>query len=69
MLNSPLAGCAAIVVLGPSGAALGRRVCELLPGARLHGPHAVPGEWDEVYDRLVPHLRELFTAKMGPPSS
>ena len=37
-------------------------MCELLPGARLHGPHAVPGEWDEVYDRLVPHLRELFTA-------
>ena len=62
MLDSPLAGSAAIVVLGPSGAALGRRVCELLPGARLHGPHAVPGEWDEVYDRLVPHLRELFTA-------
>jgi cobalt-precorrin 5A hydrolase / precorrin-3B C17-methyltransferase len=62
MLNSPLAERAAIVVLGPSGAALGRQVRELLPGARLHGPHAVPGEWDEVYDRLVPHLRELFTA-------
>lgn len=52
----------AIVVLGPSGELLGRRVRNLLPGARLHGPRAVPGEWDEAYDRVVPHLRDLFAA-------
>src|SRR5580658_9548799 len=62
MPNSPLAGRAAIVVLGPSGAALGRRARDLLPGATLHGPRALPGEWDETYDRVVPHLRELFAA-------
>ena len=45
---------AAIVALGPSGAALGRRVCGLLPGAELHGPRAAPGDWDQTYDRLVP---------------
>ena len=53
---------AAIVVLGPSGVALGRRVRDLLPGATLHGPRAVPGEWDATYERVVPHLRELFAA-------
>ena len=62
MPNSPLAERAAIIVLGPSGAALGRRARDLLPGATLHGPRAVPGEWDETYDRIVPHLRELFAA-------
>jgi cobalt-precorrin 5A hydrolase/precorrin-3B C17-methyltransferase len=55
-----LPGGAAVVVLGTSGAELGRRVRGLLPGARLHGPRGVPGEWDVVYDRAVPHLRELF---------
>ena len=53
---------AAIVVLGPGGAALGRRVRDLLPGARLHGPRSVPGDWDETYDRAVPHIAELFAA-------
>lgn len=53
---------AAIVVLGPSGTALGRRVRDLLPGATLHGPRAVRGEWDATYERVVPHLRELFAA-------
>jgi cobalt-precorrin 5A hydrolase/precorrin-3B C17-methyltransferase len=62
MPNSPLAERAAIVVLGPSGAALGRRARDLLPGATLHGPRAAPGEWDETYDRVVPHLRDLFAA-------
>ena len=52
----------AIVILGPSGAALGRRVRDLLPGASLHGPSAVPGVWDETYDRAMPHLAELFAA-------
>jgi cobalt-precorrin 5A hydrolase/precorrin-3B C17-methyltransferase len=53
---------AAIVVLGPSGAALGRRVRDLLPGALLHGPRTAPGDWDEVYDRVVPHLGNLFAS-------
>ncbi len=53
---------AAIVVLGPSGAALGRRVRDLLPGASLHGPHATAGEWDETFGRAVPHLAALFAA-------
>jgi cobalt-precorrin 5A hydrolase / precorrin-3B C17-methyltransferase len=53
---------AAVVVLGTSGAALGRRVRDLLPGALLHGPRGTPGEWDAAYDRVVPHLCEIFTA-------
>ena len=53
---------AAVVVLGPGGAALGRRVCAVLPGARLYGPRASPGDWDEAYDRVVPLLAELFAA-------
>jgi cobalt-precorrin 5A hydrolase/precorrin-3B C17-methyltransferase len=52
---------AAIVVLGPSAAALGRQVRDLLPGARLHGPRA-DGDWDEAYDHVVPHLRALYVA-------
>jgi cobalt-precorrin 5A hydrolase/precorrin-3B C17-methyltransferase len=52
----------AILVLGPSGAALGRKVRDLLPAARLHGPRRHPGEWDESYDRLVPQIAALFTA-------
>src|SRR5260370_11685945 len=67
---------AAVVVLGPGGAVLGRRVCAVLPGARLYGPRAqrphpsLPrsrgregegeGDWDEAYDRVVPLLAELF---------
>jgi cobalt-precorrin 5A hydrolase/precorrin-3B C17-methyltransferase len=56
---APPAG-AAIVVLGASAAAVGRRVRDLLPGAQLHGPRGVTGDWDVVYDRVMPHLRELF---------
>ena len=51
---------AAVVVLGPGGAALGRRVCGVLPGARLYGPRVHKGDWDEAYDRVVPLLAELF---------
>jgi cobalt-precorrin 5A hydrolase / precorrin-3B C17-methyltransferase len=51
---------AAVVVLGPSGIALGRRVRDLLPGARLHGPRGAADACNETYDRVVPHLRELF---------
>ena len=53
---------AAVVVLGASGSALGRRVCQVLPGATLHGPSAAAGDWDATYDRAVPHVRELFVA-------
>ncbi|HWB50899.1 MAG TPA: precorrin-3B C(17)-methyltransferase [Stellaceae bacterium] len=53
---------AAVVVLGPGGAALGRRVRALLPGAELHGPRAAAGDWDAAYERLAPHLRALFEA-------
>ena len=53
---------AAILALGPSGAALGRRVRDLLPAAGLHGPRHHPGEWDENYDRLMPHIAALFAA-------
>jgi cobalt-precorrin 5A hydrolase/precorrin-3B C17-methyltransferase len=58
----PLPSDAAIVVLGPSGATLGRRVRDLLPGATLHGPRAADGDWDEAYERALPHLRQLFAA-------
>src|SRR5438132_1901549 len=53
---------AAVVVLGPGGAALGRLVCGVLPGARLYGPRAQEGDWDEAYERVVPLLAELFAA-------
>ena len=51
---------AAIVVLGPSGAELGRKARDLLPGAKLHGPRTDTGDWDESYDRVVPHIAALF---------
>jgi len=55
-----------VVVLGPGGAALGRLVCDLLPGARLYGPRSRPGaradDYDEVYDRVMALFAELFAA-------
>jgi cobalt-precorrin 5A hydrolase / cobalt-factor III methyltransferase / precorrin-3B C17-methyltransferase len=51
---------AAVVVLGPSAAALGCRVRDLLPEARLYGPRAHRGAWDDRYDRALPLLRRLF---------
>ncbi len=56
---------AAVVVLGSGGAALGRRVCEVLPGARLYGPRAQPGDWDEAYDRVVPAARRSCSPPAG----
>ena len=53
---------AAVVVLGPGGAAVGRRICAVLPGARLYGPRTSRGDWDEAYDRVIPLLAELFAA-------
>ncbi|MGE3944116.1 MAG: precorrin-3B C(17)-methyltransferase [Alphaproteobacteria bacterium] len=52
----------AIVVLGPGGAALGRRVRDLLPGAELFAPRGRVGNSDHAYDSLIPLLRELFAA-------
>jgi cobalt-precorrin 5A hydrolase/precorrin-3B C17-methyltransferase len=52
----------AIVAFGRSGLALGRRLRAGLPGALLHGPRAHPGDWDETYDRAVPHVAALFAA-------
>ena len=53
---------AAVVVLGTSAAAIGRRVCNLLPDARLHGPRTIAGDWDEAYDRAVAHIADLVAA-------
>jgi cobalt-precorrin 5A hydrolase/precorrin-3B C17-methyltransferase len=55
-----LADDIAIVILGSSGEALGRRLRAALPGARLHGPQAHSGDWDESYDRATAHIGRLF---------
>ena len=62
-MMQPLPRGAAIVLLGPGGAALGRRVRDLLPQARLCGPRTAPSaDWGETYDRLMPFLAALFAA-------
>jgi cobalt-precorrin 5A hydrolase / cobalt-factor III methyltransferase / precorrin-3B C17-methyltransferase len=50
----------AIVVIGPSGAALGRRLRTALPHAELHGPRAKARDWDQAYDRAAAHIASLF---------
>jgi cobalt-precorrin 5A hydrolase / precorrin-3B C17-methyltransferase len=52
----------AIIVLGPSGAALGRRLRDALPGSRLHGPHGINGDWDQSYERVFVEIARLFEA-------
>ncbi len=52
----------AIIVIGPSGAALGRRLRAALPQADLHGPRARPGNWDQTYDHASAHIADLFAA-------
>jgi cobalt-precorrin 5A hydrolase/precorrin-3B C17-methyltransferase len=52
----------AIIVLGPAGASLGRRLQAALPGSRLHGPSAYPAGWDESFERASPRIAELFEA-------
>jgi cobalt-precorrin 5A hydrolase / precorrin-3B C17-methyltransferase len=52
----------AIVTLGGGGASLGRRLRAMLPGARLHGPRAQPGNWDESYEQAALHIGRLFEA-------
>ncbi|HEX3884156.1 MAG TPA: precorrin-3B C(17)-methyltransferase [Stellaceae bacterium] len=59
-MMSALPGNAAVVVLGPSGAALGKRVRAALPSAALFGPRALAGECDEGYDRLADCLTAAF---------
>ena len=61
-MESGLPHGVAIVVLGPGAAALARRAQAVLPGARVHGPRAAAGAWDESYDRAVPHIAALFAA-------
>ena len=61
-MTPPLPQGAAVVVLGPSAASLGRRVRDLLPRAQLFGPRKQDGEWDAAYDRIIPLLGELFAA-------
>jgi cobalt-precorrin 5A hydrolase / precorrin-3B C17-methyltransferase len=61
-VTGALPGRAAIVVLGPGGAALGRRVRDSLPGASLCGPRTLPEDWDEPFDRAAAHLAALFVA-------
>jgi cobalt-precorrin 5A hydrolase/precorrin-3B C17-methyltransferase len=62
-VSAALPGGAAVVALGPGAGALGRRVRDLLPQARLCGPRAAPSDdWDETYDRLLPFLAECFAA-------
>jgi cobalt-precorrin 5A hydrolase/precorrin-3B C17-methyltransferase len=51
---------AAIVVLGPSAETLARRICALLPGARLHAPAARDIHADVSFAEALPHLRALF---------
>src|SRR4051794_19955851 len=53
---------AAVIVLGPGGAALGRRVRDLLPRAELFGPRGRIADVDHTYERVVPLLEELFAA-------
>jgi cobalt-precorrin 5A hydrolase/precorrin-3B C17-methyltransferase len=52
----------AIVVLGPTASAFGRRLQAALPGSRLHGPRARSGDYDVIYERVSTHLADLFAA-------
>jgi cobalt-precorrin 5A hydrolase/precorrin-3B C17-methyltransferase len=51
-----------IIALGRGGISIGQRLRSAIPGARLHGPHREPGDWDEQYDRAAPHIAALFAA-------
>ena len=59
-MSGLLPGDIAILILGESGAALGRQLRAALPGARLHGPRSHPGDWDETYERASIHIGQLF---------
>jgi cobalt-precorrin 5A hydrolase/precorrin-3B C17-methyltransferase len=51
-----------VIVLGPGGISVGQRLRCALPGARLHGPRAELGDWDEPYERAMTHIADLFEA-------
>jgi cobalt-precorrin 5A hydrolase / precorrin-3B C17-methyltransferase len=61
-MNRLLPDDIAIVALGRSGISIGRRLRSALSGARLHGPRADSGDWDERYDRASVHIAALFEA-------
>lgn len=50
----------AVVVLGPSGLATGRRIARALPGARVHGRAGRVDGADESFDGVADYLRRLF---------
>jgi cobalt-precorrin 5A hydrolase / precorrin-3B C17-methyltransferase len=53
---------AAIVVLGPRAAPLGRRIADTLPGARLHAPSARGIAAPREFAAAVPQLAAMFAA-------
>jgi cobalt-precorrin 5A hydrolase / cobalt-factor III methyltransferase / precorrin-3B C17-methyltransferase len=61
-MTPPLPQNVAIVALTERGADLGRRLRAVLPGSRLHGPHARSRDWDESFDRASLHIGRLFEA-------
>lgn len=52
----------AVVVLGPSGLAVGRRIAAALPDARLHGRAGRVEGADATFDDVTAHLRGVFAA-------
>ena len=61
-MTSELPKGISIIVIGPSGAALGRRLRTALPNSELHGPCARPGDWDKAYNHASAHIAGLFAA-------
>ena len=55
-----MVGAPAIIVLGPSGLEVGRRLKAILPGAEIHGARARLTDPDMGFDTLPDHLRNLF---------
>jgi cobalt-precorrin 5A hydrolase / cobalt-factor III methyltransferase / precorrin-3B C17-methyltransferase len=53
---------AAVVVLGSGALPLARRICALLPRARLHAARARIADADIAFDAAAPHLAALFAA-------
>jgi cobalt-precorrin 5A hydrolase / precorrin-3B C17-methyltransferase len=62
VMTDPMPSDIAIVALGSSAAPIGRQLRSALAGAELHGPRADPGDWDQTYDRVMPHIARLFAA-------
>ena len=62
MVSAELPAGAAVVVLGPSAAPLGRRIADHLPRARLHVPAGRGIDADVAFAAAVPHLAARFEA-------